>query len=78
MVKNRKKVSFYYKGKDQEHYTIHLSFNNELYQIHYYAFAGDDVFDDGSYKNEHIIEESDFNNIMKVILECFPGLIESS
>ncbi len=48
-----------------------------MYQIHYYVFDGNDVFDETNYKNEKVIRDSDFNEIMKVIEECFPGLIET-
>jgi len=73
-LKNGQRIELYYKQSENITYTINLYFQDNLFVMHSYFMDGNDVFDESNYKDESEIEETDFDQFIKIITEKFPGI----
>lgn len=73
-LKNGAGITTVYRKSDYISYTIHLSFSHGLFKSHSYFLDGNDVFDEENYKDEKVIEMSDFNEFMQMLKLQFPGI----
>lgn len=73
-LKNKKGIEVFYKKDENITYTIHLGFNRNLFQLHYYYLDGNEVFDENNYKDEYRIAYSDFADFIRAIEEKFPNI----
>lgn len=73
-LKNGANITTSYKKDSDAIYSVNLSFKNGHFKLHSYFIDGNDVFDEGNYKDESQIEFPDFNQFMEAIKTKFPGI----
>lgn len=73
-LKNGLQVQIFYNKSDLLRYTIWLTFKDEVFTLHSFDFAGNDVFDDNNYQNEQIEQLHDFKMLCDRLVDKFPGV----
>jgi hypothetical protein len=73
-LKNGKQVQIFYKLSNFHDYTIWLSFKNEIFTLHSFHVAGNDVFNDNSYQDEQIENFENFKALSERVIEKYPGI----
>ena len=72
-LKNGKLIQLYHKS-DSIDFTIQLTFMNEVFCLHSYHFAGNDVFDESNYQFEQKENFDNFQALLNRLIEKFPGI----
>ena len=73
-LKNGKGIEAFYQKSVDVTYTIRLDVKENSFQLHTFNFDGNDVFEEGSYKNEKIRLFEDLDKLIKTLDSEFPGL----
>ncbi|PUZ29389.1 hypothetical protein DCC81_08050 [Chitinophaga parva] len=73
-LKNGKEITIFYKKNHEITYTVSLTFRNNMFKLHSYYLDGNNVLSEENYKDESLIEVSDFNQFIDLIIAKFPGI----
>lgn len=73
-LKNGKQVQMFYKNANSISYTISLAFREGVFTLHSFHFAGNDVYQDSNYQDEHIENFDNFQTFCNRIVDKFPGI----
>lgn len=73
-LKNGQNLEFFYRRSEEVSYTLRLEYKDEQFHLHSYHFDGSDVFDEANYKDEKMRQFDDFEGLLQILDEEFPGL----
>jgi hypothetical protein len=74
-LKNGKKVQIIYKTINQLYYTIWLTYKDNTFSIHSFAFVGNTVLDEDNYQDEQFVTKVNFELLYEYLVDKFPGII---
>jgi hypothetical protein len=75
-LKNRGRVTLSYKKNEEIIYTIVLAYKSNSFSLYSYYDDGDFLADD-YYKDEYHVEKPDFDELIEIVKDKFPGAVES-